>query len=426
MRRVRLSGFKYFENVDSVRDRLLKASRINVTSEEVSIEDSVGRVCAEDVRASRNYPPYNRSAVDGLAVRSEDVSSASQDSPIELRIVGTLEAGSSKDLTISEGEAAIVYTGARIPNGADSVVPFEFVELRGSNALVFKPVPRLGNVSREGEDLREGDLIIGKGSIIRPWHIAAMAESCISRVKVYSPIKIAIINTGDELVDYRLCNSEEIVNSSGPLITAYVKELGCEVTLNTIVRDDINEIREAIRKALKSADVVVTTGGSSIGGKDVVPEALEGIENSELIFHGVNLRPGRTAGAYVINGKPVIMLSGLPVACLVGLENFLKPLIIKAYGLKLPPEPSVEAILTRRIANVVGFRSYYRMVAYVEGGRIYAEPLRLTGSGIISSLIKGNAILEVPENIEGYDEGSVVKIRLISPLYIGRPSFLKW
>jgi len=426
--RRRLVGFDAFENVDNAVSKLLKVASLSPGVTEAPIEDSVGRVAAEDVRATRHYPPHDRAAMDGVAVRAEDVVSASPHSPIELRIVETVEAGGRPTRALGCGEAAIVYTGAPLPEGADAVVPFENVIIRDDTALVLKPVPKYGNVSRAGEDFSEGDILVRRGEVIRPWHVAALAESCIGRVKVFSPVKVAVVNTGSELTDYRACSGgEAIVNSSGPLISAYVAELGCSVVYSTIVKDDVKAIREAVLNGLHRADVVVTTGGSSVGGKDLVPEAVSSIEGAELVFHGVNLRPGRTAGAFVVRGKPVLMLSGLPVACFVGLENFLKPLILKAYGVKQLPRPTVRAVLTRRVANAVGFRSYYRVVVFRgSDGRLYAEPLRLTGSGIISSMIRGNGLLVLSEDMEGFDEGEEVEVELLSPPYESKPEFLRW
>ncbi len=428
MPRRRLAGFDAFESVDRALKKLLDATSIVPGVTEVTIEESVGRVAAEDVRATRRYPPHNRAAMDGVAVRSEDILSASPHSPAELEVIEVVEAGGRPSRHVGFGEAAVVYTGAPLPEGADAVVPFENVIMKGRTALILKPVPKYGNVSRAGEDFSIGDVLLRRGDVIRPWHVAALAESCIPKVRVFSPIRLAVINTGDELTDYRSCSGrDDIVNSSGPLIRAYAKELGCVVTYSTLVGDDVEAIREVVSRALNEADVIITTGGSSVGGKDLVPEAISCIKGAKLVFHGVNLRPGRTAGAFVVGGKPVLMFSGLPVACFVGLENFLRPLVLRAYGLRGVPRPKVRAVLTRRVANVIGFRSYYRVIIY-EGcdGILYAEPLRLTGSGIISSMIRGNGLLVLSEDVEGIDEGEEVEVELLAPPYVSKPDFLRW
>jgi len=162
---------------------------------------------------------------------------------------------------------------------------------------------------------------------------------------------------------------------------------------------------------------VIITGGTSVGGKDLVPEAVEGIEGSIKVFHGVAMRPGRTTGAYVVRGKPVLIVSGLPVACLVALEVFLKPLVNHLNKTEELPKPTISGYLTRRLANEVGFKSFYRVsICRDPNGDYYIEPLRLTGSGILSTLIRGNGILVVPENVEGYDVGERVVVEVINPI----------
>ena len=424
MVRERLKGFLKVENIDAALSKLLSKVRVRVDTQRVWICDAVGRVAAKDVVAPHDYPPFNRAAVDGYAVRSSDTFGATPNNPVPLKYVGTIDTsviksadtGVSKLPALREGEAYLIFTGAPLPKGADAVVPLENTIVRDDTILVLSQVPPLANVSRRGEDFRKGDIILRKGTRVMPWHVAALAQANIAYIDVFRPVRIAVVNTGDELIEVG-DSSPGIINSTGPLIESYARLNGCGVLRLGIIRDDVNEIREAIKRGLEVADVVIVTGGSSVGGKDVVPEALSSIKNAELVFHGVNLRPGRTAGAYVVNGKPVLMLSGLPVACFVGLEVFLKPLIHHLMGAQLPPKVIVKATLTRRVANVVGYRSFYRVKVFRgSDGKLYAEPLRLTGSGIISTLIRGNAILVIPENVEGFDEGTEVEVELIGPI----------
>ncbi len=424
MVRERLKGFLKVENIDVALDKLLSKVKVRIDVQHVRIRDAVGRVAAKDVVAPHDYPPFNRAAVDGFAVRSSDTFGASPNNPAPLRYIGTIDTSVIKSTcavvnklpALREGEAYLIFTGAPLPKGADAVVPLENTIVRNNTILVLSQVPPLANVSRRGEDFRKGDTILRKGTRVMPWHVAALAQANISYIDVFRPIRIAIVNTGDELIEVG-DNGPGIINSTGPLIESYAKLNGCEVLRLGIVEDEVNKIKEAIERGLKVADVVIVTGGSSVGGRDVVPEALSSIENAELVFHGVNLRPGRTAGAYVVNGKPVLMLSGLPVACFVGLEVFLKPLIHYLLGTQPSPKVTVKAVLTRRVANVVGYRSFYRVKVFRgSDGRLYAEPLRLTGSGIISTLIRGNAILVIPENVEGFEEGTEVEVELIGPI----------
>jgi len=421
MGRERLGGFTRFEKYEDALSKLLTQVNVTLESEKVLVTDAVGRVVAEDTYSLRDYPPVDRAALDGYAVKSLDVLSASPSNPAILKIVGSVEAGETTKLTINSGEAAIVFTGATMPEGSDAVVPFEEAVRKESFVYVLKPAQKYKNVSRTGEDIRKGDLIIKKGLTVRPWHVAALIEAGITEIKVFKKPRVGIINVGNELLAR---GGGEIPNSTGPLIYAYLKELGCEPVLIGVVPDDVEEITNTVSRVLRDFDILITTGGTSVGGKDLVPEALSRIKSANLIFHGVNLRPGRTAGAYLIDGKPVLMFSGLPVAALVGLEAFVKPLIRQLTGAIPLPEPTVRVRVRRRVANIVGFKSFFRVVVYRENNELYMEPLRLSGSGIVSTLLKGNAILVVDENIEGYDEDDQVSVTLIGPIYEKKPEFL--
>jgi len=421
MGRERLGGFTRLEKYEDALSRLLTQVNVTLESEKVLVTDAVGRVVAEDTYSLRDYPPVDRAALDGYAVKSLDVLSASPSNPAILKIVGSVEAGETPKLTISSGEAAMVFTGATMPEGSDAVIPFEEAVRKESFVYVLRPAQKYKNVSRAGEDIKKGDLIIKRGLTVRPWHVAALIEAGITEIKVFKKPRVGIINVGNELL---AGGGGEIPNSTGPLIYAYLKELGCEPVLIGVVPDDVEEISNAVSRVLRDFDILITTGGTSVGGKDLVPEALSRIKNANLIFHGINLRPGRTAGAYLIEGKPVLMFSGLPVAALVGLEAFVKPLIRKLTEATPPPEPTVRVRVRRRVTNIVGFKSFFRVVVYRENSELYMEPLRLSGSGIVSTLLKGNAILIVDENIEGYDEDDQVSVTLIGPIYKGRPEFL--
>ncbi|OYT51049.1 MAG: molybdopterin molybdenumtransferase MoeA [Desulfurococcales archaeon ex4484_204] len=428
MPRKALLGFDRFENVDSALKKLLSSVKLSVGSELVNISEAVGRVAAEDVLAPYDYPPFNRAAVDGFAVRSEDTSGASPSNPVMLRKSSmVIEASEqlAKLPTLKEGEAILAFTGAPLPYGANAVVPVENVVIEKDVVYVLRSVPPLGNVSKAGEDFKKGEILVRAGTKLRPWHIAALAQANIPRVKVFRRFRVGIVSTGSELSE--VGSRGYIVDSTSFMASSYVAELGGEPIRLGLVPDDVNTIREAVAKALKVSDVVVVTGGSSVGGKDLVPEAIYGLGDSKLLFHGVNLRPGRTAGAFVVKGKLVLMLSGLPVACLVGLEVFLRPLVKKSLGIPEELRPRVKGVLTRRIANAVGFRSFFRVVVFKgKDGRIYVEPLRLTGSGIVSTLLKGNGVLIISEDVEGFDEGAEVEVELINPLYRERPAFLRW
>ncbi|MEM4751982.1 MAG: molybdopterin molybdotransferase MoeA [Sulfolobales archaeon] len=418
--RERLAGFKVFDKVDEAINKLLKHVSISLDVIEVPLTESLNYVCAENVNALNDIPPFDRSAVDGYAVKSSATTSASPHNPVYFELLGTIEAGDdvSKLKPINPGETYLIFTGGQLPQGADAVVPVEHAVCEGRRVRIMRSVHPYANVSRAGEDFRKGDVIVARGTRIMPWHIAALASANITKVKVYRKMKISIINTGNELVELGdEVTHGRIINSTGLLVEAYLNYHNITPVRFGILPDDVEAIKNALTKALELSDAVIITGGTSVGGRDLVPEAVESLEGAVRVFHGVAMRPGRTAGAYVVRGKPIFLFSGLPVACLISLEVFLKPLINYVTGGEDLPRPEVSGIMVRRLANDVGFRSFYRVkVCYSDDGRYYVEPLRLTGSGVLSTLIKGNGILVIPENVEGIEAGEEVKVIVVNPI----------
>jgi len=390
--------------------RLLEEVSVEIGSEVVNTINSVGRYSYRDYVSTVDVPPFNRSAVDGFAAAFVDIVGASEGSPVLLKVIGSVDVDSVEVPTIHRSEAVKVSTGAPIPRGADVVIPIEYCKVVGDRVYVYRSYPRYANISFKGEDLRVGDVIVRRGTKLRPWHVAALKASGYEEVEVFRRVRVSVISTGSELV------KGVLPNYTLPLVVSYVSELGGEVTLADVVQDRVEDIATAVEKALQLSDVVIVTGGTSVGDRDLSPRALESLGRGKRVFHGVRVRPGRTCGAYIIDGKPVLLVSGLPVAAYVSLELFFRPLLFKLYSSRPEPRPIVRGKLTRRLPNEPGFRSFYRAIACVEGDEVVIVPLRLTGSGILSTLVRGNAIVEVPENSEGYEEGTEVVATLVNPL----------
>ncbi|MEM0260848.1 MAG: molybdopterin molybdotransferase MoeA [Sulfolobales archaeon] len=403
-----------FENI-SIRE---------IESEEVELLDSLGRYASKDIVARYDIPPFDRSAVDGYAVRSSETYGASETNPVELRLIGRITAGEkpSKIPEIGAGEAMKIFTGAPLPRGADAVVMAEHVIEREDSILVLKPVASYQNVSRAGEDFRRGDIIVRRGSRIKPWHIATLAAQNITRVPVFRRLRIGVLSTGSEVIEPGGSYDPEsgfVLNSSKPLLLALARDSGCEpIDLGT-VPDDRSIIMEKILEGLEKVDIMITTGGSSIGEEDLVPNVVSSLEDSRIVFHGVRIRPGRTIGLAMVRGKPLFMFSGFPVASLVGFQFFVQPYILKAYNAYEEPQPMVRGRIVRRIANPHSTRSFVRVRVFKKNGEILVEPLAITGSGVLSTLTKANGILVIPEDLEGFDEGEYVEVLLIDRIYEG-------
>ncbi|MCL7389350.1 MAG: molybdopterin molybdotransferase MoeA [Thaumarchaeota archaeon] len=420
--KLEMEGFKRLTSVEKalqiLREVLEKQEKKD--TEVLPLLESHGRVCGEDIYAPFDIPSFDRSAVDGYAVIAEDTFSASPSNPIELKIVGSLMPGDEPgSLRIDKGEAVEVATGAPLPLNANAVIMAEDAkEIKPGLVEVYKQVHPFQNVSRKGEDFKMGELVVKRGTRIKPWHIGALASLNISHVKVFSKPRIGILSTGSELVEL---GSElkpgKIVNSSKIMLKALISSCGGEpVDLGT-VEDDVELISEKIEDGLKNCDALITTGGTSIGRRDLVFLAVNLI--GKVLVHGLAMRPGKPTGFGLVRDKLVFMLSGFPVAALIGFNLFVKPTIEALLGTRSEPSPKIVGRLKRRVASLSGMRSYVRVRLVKYGDSYIVEPLRLTGSGLISTLTEANGLLVIPENLEGYDEGEEVEVELFDPVIHG-------
>jgi len=417
----RMKGFKRLIGVSEALEKLRKAVTHRIREvEEIELMDSLGRICAEDVKAMMDIPPYDRSAVDGYAIIAEDVFGASPMNPIKLKLVDRILAGTDPSTIprIERGEAVEIMTGAPIPSNANAVVMAEDVKAVEGGIEVMKPVHPYQNVSRRGEDFAKGEIVIRRGVRVKPWHIGALASLNVRRLKVFRRPRISVLSTGDELIELGgELKPGKMVNSTKPMLMALLLAEGCIPLDLGIVGDDVDEIHSRILTGLRKSDGVIVTGGSSIGVRDLVPEAVKRL--GEIVFHGVRMRPGKPTGAAVSDGKPIFMLSGFPVAAAIGFEVFVRPILAYMQRCVIEPRPRIRGILTRRVVNPPSTRSYVRVKVFESEGKVMVEPLRLTGSGILSSLTRGNGLLIIPEELEGYDEGDSVEVELLHPISRG-------
>ncbi|MCW6169188.1 MAG: molybdopterin molybdotransferase MoeA [Thermoplasmatales archaeon] len=393
--------FKTLVRYDIVLERIdqLEIQKRSIT---LGVKESVGRFVVEDIASPSTFPPHNRSAVDGFAVKFENALSASRNNPASLRVVGTINADTTPNFNLQGTECARVFTGAMIPEGSDAVVMQEDTEAIDDHVLVFKQVRKFQNIMRAGEDLRKGDIILHAGEKIMPWHLAAMIEAGIEDVKVLDT-SVGILSTGDELVSGR------INNSTAPMLSSLIHGLG----MSTNFHGNVVDSKEKIIDALKSMreDVIIVTGGSGPSSVDLMHDIVS--ENGRIIFHGVKIKPGRTTGLGLFNEKPIFIISGLPVAALVAFDYIIHPALASWFGIESSSSREVKAILTRSIYNNDGVMMFVRVRLFKENDKLYADPLRTTGSGVISSVIRANGYLIVKDNLEGYKDGDEVNIKLI-------------
>jgi molybdopterin molybdotransferase len=404
----RLKGFEKLTNVDDALQSFLSKLKLErLDSEQIPISDALWRVTAEDIQAKYNLPPFDRSAVDGYALRAKDTFGVSAFKPKTFKLTKG---------KVRENEARTVWTGNPIPEGSDAVVMLEYTRKFEDEIKVEKAVTPGRNVSKRGEDVAEGDVAIDAATRLYPYHLGLLAALGETHVKVVRKPKVAILATGNELVE--LGNKLEpgkIVETNRLLFSSMCKELGAEAIDLGLAKDDLNEISSKIRERLEQADAIITTGGTSVGYPDLVPLAVNQLGKPGVIVHGVAIRPGMPMALAILKGKPIFVLSGNPVAATVGFELFTRPILLKLLGIK-EARPAVEAKLTRRVAGVLGRRVFLRVRAFEKNGGFFAEPVRVSGSGVLTTMTKANGYVLIPENREGLEEGESVRVHLFSSI----------
>ena len=271
-----------------------------------------------------------------------------------------------------------------------------------------------------GEDVKKGQIIAKVGTRLNPYHIGLAAALGYSKLKVFVKPKIAILATGNEIVEVGTQPGEhQIYDSNKVMLSAMCAELGAEIVDCGIVKDDLEVITEKISQALKNADALITTGGTSVGGLDLVPEAINKVGKPGVIAHGLTLRPAMPTGVAVLENKPVMILSGNPVASVIGFEVFGRPAICKLSGLnKTEERPMLKATMSRKISGALGRKNYVRVLVKVKDGAFVAEPVSAKGPGAISTMTLSNGFVIIPENREGLTDGETVTVLMFAPLEV--------
>lgn len=410
---MKLKGFQKLTLTDQAMQTWFNVLQIGKPKvAEVSLQQAFHRVLAEDLVAQEDLPRFDKSAMDGYAVKSADLAGATQSNPAILQLTQADQVGAK--------QAKQVWTGNPIPKGADAVVMLENTEKFGGELEVWSQLAPWTNVSRIGEDIKKGDLIVKTGTRLNPYSMGLAAALGYTNLKVTENPKIAIIATGNEITEVgteRLSN--QIYDSNKTMIAAMCHELGAQTTDLGIVKDNTDAIAEKIRGALKTHDAVITTGGTSVGGLDLVPDAVNKLGKPGVIVHGVALRPAMPTAVAMLEGKPVLILSGNPVAAVIGFEVFGRPLICKMLGMSQTELRSiVKAVLARRITSALGRKTYVRVRVIMKNNDLFAEPVSAKGSGSISTMTQSNGYVIVPENREGINEGETVIVQMFGSLEV--------
>ncbi|MEK5067376.1 molybdopterin molybdotransferase MoeA [Sporosarcina sp. FSL K6-1508] len=382
-------------------------------TEAIALEHTYGRILAEPIIAKHDVPSFDRSPYDGFAVRAEDTVGASGDNRIPFTVIGEIGAGHVADRGIGSREAYRIMTGAPIPDNADAVVMLEQTTEGKDSFTLRKPFSQGENISFKGEDAKEGERLIEAGAFIHPGTIALLATFGYAKVNVAKRPIAGILSTGTELLDV----SEELApgkirNSNGPMIAAQLTRMGIGYTSYGMQVDDLDTCTEVVEKALAETDLLITTGGVSVGDYDYLPAIYERL-GAKALFNKVAMRPGSVTTVAVLGNKLLFGLSGNPSACFTGFELLTRPAILGMQGAITPYMPRMTVKLGEDFAKPNPFTRFIRAFWETTPAGIVAVPAGFNKSNAVSSIARGNCLIVLPSGTRGYRTGADVDILLL-------------
>ncbi len=383
--------------------------------EEAPLLEAYNRVLNEDITSSLDIPPFNRSTVDGYAVKAEDTFGAEENKPARLKVAGSVVIGEIPKVMVKKGETAEIVTGAPIPEGADAVVMVEDTERENDCLQVFSPVTKNANVQKKGSDIKNGEKVLKAGQILGASEIGVIAALGLTKVKVLKAPIVAVISTGGEVTELgKELPAGKIYDINAYSISAAVIESGGKPIYLGAVPDDKAALTNALESALASADMVITSGGVSVGPKDFTPQVLDSLGKPGVVVCGVALKPGKPTTAAFVNGKPVISLPGHPTSALLVFHLFAKQIIQRLAGRFSAQDKVVKAVAGSRMFSAKGRRTFVMVrLTRDKNNRLVAEQVETNASGAITTLAKADGFVEVAENNQFIDVEEEVDVVLL-------------
>jgi len=404
--------------VDAALNKFLSTferSKTSSPTEYVNLQNAQNRVLADDLASNVDMPPFVRAAMDGYAIQANDVKNASRENPVRLDVIGMITAGKSVQYKVMPGKAVAIATGARIPKGADAVVMVEHTQLENGKVKIFREIDHGRNVALKGEDVKKGQILLKKGTWLTPQDIGIIASVGISKVRVFKKPRVAVFATGTELAEPGSKRDDTaIFESNRHMISCMVREYGGEVVDFGICEDDKDRIFSKLKQGLKY-DMIVVSGGTSVGEMDYVPNLINRLGKPGLIVHGVAMRPGSPTGLAVVNGKPIILSPGYPVSAFVAFYSFGRPLLLKMLKTEGPPGAKLIARMGGSINMHEEMRTFVRVNVQRRNGTYYADPVSASGASLLSTLTNSNGIVVVDnkEKLNKDEEVEVIPLRNI-------------
>lgn len=406
---------KFFQ-VKSVEETFdLISEHVEPIAESITIPlfEALHFVLAEDIYAYENVPDFRRSTVDGYAVKAKDTFGSSESLPGFLTLAGEVQMGQVPPQTLQAGEAMYVPTGGMLPEGSDAVVMIEHCEDMAGLVNVFKQIAPGENVISIGEDIRHGALLLEKGTKLRSQELGALASQGITAVSVIRKPVIGYLSSGDEIVPIETANLApgEIRDMNGVTIGALVTEWGYTFKYGGIVKDNREEFEQRAKELLAETDCLIVSGGSSVGTKDYSVEVIQSLGKPGVFVHGVSIKPGKPTILSLAGNKPVIGLPGHPASAVIIFHLFGKAILEYLHGARTKEKQLTFAKVTKNIPSSPGRTDYVRVRLYEENAEWYAEPI-IGKSGLISTLVQSDGMIEIAARLEGVQKGELVPVRI--------------
>jgi molybdenum cofactor synthesis domain-containing protein len=383
--------------------------------EEISLLDAYNRVLRENVVSALDIPPFNRSTVDGFAVKAEDTFGAEEKQPAKLKLCGVVNVGEPPKIRVGKGEAAEIVTGAPIPDGADAVVMVEDTDSEDAELRVYRAVTKDGNVMKKGTDIKKGETALKAGQVLGASEIGVLAALGLTKVKVCKVPVVAVLSTGGEVTEPgKELPAGKIYDINAYSLSTAVRESGGKPVYLGVVPDDKAALRKALEHALASADMVLTSGGVSVGPRDLTPQIVDSLGEPGVLISGIAVKPGKPTTVALIGRKPVFSLPGHPTSALLIFHLLARPVIQLMSGRPAMEAKTVKALAAVRMFQAKGRRTFVMVKLKRDGSdRLLAEPVETGASGAITTLAKADGFVEIPENQQFVDADEEVEVALL-------------
>ena len=396
------------ETFELIDEKIRKIESVEIRA----IEEAMGYILGEDVTARENVPGFDRSTVDGYAVRAEDTFGSSESMPGFLTVAGEVRMGEASGVPVGFGEAVYVPTGGMLPAGSDSVIMIEHCEEIAGLLNTYRQVAPGENVIREGEDIRLGELVLAKGTRLRPQEIGALASLGITHVKVYRRLKAGYLSSGDEIVPFETPELEigQIRDINYLTIAGLAADWGVDVVYGGIVPDDYEEFQQRAKELFDEVDCLILSGGSSVGAKDYTTDVIQSLGSPGVFVHGISVKPGKPTILAMAGERPVIGLPGHPASAMIIFRLFGERILKRLQGEEITRKPDrIFARITKNIPSAPGRSDYIRVSLMEKEGEWWAEPI-IGKSGLITTLVKSDGIVEIVSEKEGIAQGEYVPV----------------